>query len=174
MHQVSRVKNKLQLFSNHLLMLIGSHAAVGHNIDNSIPLSVFPIATDKFCICLCGLPGRGKTRIARRLANYLSFFHAIPVGLYNIAEYRRRMCGALKDADWFDISNLEAKKLREEVNKAALKDALVFLQNHENGLVMLDSTNPTHTRRLNIVREVIAIILSHVECIITSYDYLFR
>ena len=29
----------------------GASAAVGHNIENSIPLSIFPIATDKFCIC---------------------------------------------------------------------------------------------------------------------------
>ena len=48
----------------------GASAAVGHTIDNSIPLSIFPIAADKFAICVCGLPGVGKTHIARRLARY--------------------------------------------------------------------------------------------------------
>jgi hypothetical protein len=45
----------------------GASAAVGHTIENSIPLSIFPIAADKFAICVCGLPGVGKTHIARRL-----------------------------------------------------------------------------------------------------------
>ena len=83
-------------------------ASAHHNIENSIPLSIFPIATDKFCICFCGLPGRGKTHISRRLAKYLSFFHAVSVELFNVSEYRRKVCGALKDADWFDPKNKEA------------------------------------------------------------------
>jgi hypothetical protein len=49
----------------------GAHSAVGHTLDNSIPLSIFPIATDKFCFCFCGLPGRGKTHISRKLARYV-------------------------------------------------------------------------------------------------------
>ena len=76
----------------------GSHAAVGHTIDNSIPLSIFPMSLDKLLICFCGLPGRGKTHISRRLARYLTFFHAIPVEVFNVAEYRREYYGALKDA----------------------------------------------------------------------------
>ena len=84
-------------------------ASVGHDvIENSIPLSIFPIATDKFCICFCGLPGRGKTHISRRLAKYLSFFHAVSVELFNVSEYRRKVCGALKDAEWFNPKNKEA------------------------------------------------------------------
>jgi hypothetical protein len=46
----------------------GASAAVGHTIENSIPLSIFPIATDRFCFAFCGLPGRGKTHISRRTA----------------------------------------------------------------------------------------------------------
>ena len=49
----------------------GSNAAFGHTLENSIPLSIFPIQADKFAICFCGLPGRGKTFISRRLARYL-------------------------------------------------------------------------------------------------------
>jgi hypothetical protein len=87
----------------------GASAAVGHKIENSIPLSIFPIATDKFCICFCGLPGRGKTHISRRLAKYLTFFHAANVELYNVSQYRRKTCGAVQDADWFDSRNTEAR-----------------------------------------------------------------
>ena len=63
----------------------GSHS---HNTDSSIPLSIFPISMDKFVICFAGLPGRGKTHTARRLARYLEFFHACPVKMFNFNEYR--------------------------------------------------------------------------------------
>jgi hypothetical protein len=76
----------------------GASAAVGHNIENSIPLSIFPIAMDKIAICFCGLPGRGKTHISRRLARYLEFFHAAPVGVFNVSEYRRKLYGCMKGA----------------------------------------------------------------------------
>eukprot|EP01039_Chlorochromonas_danica_P002541 gene2541-2782_t len=125
----------------------GAAAAVGHVLENSIPLSIFPISQDKFCFCFCGLPGRGKTHISGRLAKYVSFFHAVPVKVFNVAEYRQRMCGGLKDAEWFDPNNVEAKALRDECNKAAIHDMINFLNEHTNGIVILDSTNPTHYRR---------------------------
>jgi 6-phosphofructo-2-kinase len=87
----------------------GAHAAVGHTIENSFPLSIFPITTDKFCIVFCGLPGRGKTHISRRLARYLSFFHAVPVELFNVSEYRRKICPGMKHADWFDPTHSEGR-----------------------------------------------------------------
>lgn len=40
--------------------IIGAAAAIGHTLENSIPLSIFPIATDKFAICFCGLPGESQ------------------------------------------------------------------------------------------------------------------
>lgn len=49
----------------------GAYAAQGHVVENSIPLSIFPIATDKFCFVFCGLPGRGKTHIANRLKRFV-------------------------------------------------------------------------------------------------------
>eukprot|EP01036_Dinobryon_divergens_P025474 gene25473-34025_t len=129
----------------------GASAAVGHHLENSIPLSIFPIAADKLCICFCGLPGRGKTHIARRLGRYLSFFHALPLEVYNVSEYRRKRCGALKDAEWYDPNHPEGRKIREEVNKAAIKDMVAFLDSKPNGIAILDSTNPTHERRMNLV-----------------------
>jgi hypothetical protein len=48
----------------------GAKAAVGHVLDNGIPLSIFPISASKLLICICGLPARGKTHISRRVARY--------------------------------------------------------------------------------------------------------
>jgi len=131
----------------------GASAAIGHTVENSIPLSIFPISTDKVCICFCGLPGRGKTHISRRLARYLSFFHAFPVGVYNISEYRRKICGQLRDAEWFDPNHVEGSKLRATCNAMALSDMTEFLNLHENGVAVLDSTNPTHERRAKLLKE---------------------
>ncbi|RYY83825.1 hypothetical protein EON63_10445 [archaeon] len=66
------------------------------------------------------IPGRGKTHISRRLGQYLSFFHAIPVKVFNVAEYRKSMCGGLKDAEWFDCHNAEAMALRDKCNKVTV------------------------------------------------------
>lgn len=129
----------------------GASAAVGHTIANSIPLSIFPIATDKFCICFCGLPGRGKTHISRRLARYLSFFHAVPVELFNVREYRRKTCSSFRAADWFHPDNLESKELREKYNTMAITDMVIFLNLNSNGVGIFDATNATHEQRARLV-----------------------
>ena len=126
----------------------GASAAIGHIVENSIPLSIFPVAIDKHCIIFVGMPGRGKTHIARRLMRYLDFFHAIPVQVFHISDYRRRMCGALKDSTWFDSSNAEAVAARNLCSLAALDDMTEFMNSNSQAVGILDSTCSTHTRRL--------------------------
>jgi broad specificity phosphatase PhoE len=128
----------------------GSAAAQGHSLGNSIPLSIFPIATDKFCFAFCGLPGRGKTHIARRLARYLEFFWSVPVGVFNVAEYRRNKHGSVRDFAWFDRSNQDSLRIRDECNELALADLKDFLDKHPNGVAILDSTNSTCVRRKRV------------------------
>jgi len=117
-------------------------------------LSIFPIATDKFCFCFCGLPGRGKTHIANRLKRYLSFFHAMPVEVFNVSEYRRKLYGAVKDAEWFDHLNEATMEMRTNCNIKAIADMEAFLKEHENGVVIFDSTNDTFDRRYNLLNKV--------------------
>jgi hypothetical protein len=139
----------------HLLLryffVLGSAAAIGHTLENSIPLSIFPVAPDKFVICFCGLPGRGKTHISRRLGRYLEFFHAIPIQMFHAADYRRRLCGALKDSDWFDPENEEAKRYRLEAAKEAIKDMTLFMSQNSNGVAIIDGINETHAKRQALV-----------------------
>jgi 6-phosphofructo-2-kinase len=99
--------------------------------------------------------GRGKTHISRRLGRYLSFFHAVPVEVYHVADYRRRICGALKDAEWFDPANEEASHLRDDCQTAAINDMIQFLNLHSNGVAILDSTNSTLDRRSRLVNMVL-------------------
>jgi tRNA uridine 5-carbamoylmethylation protein Kti12 len=123
-------------------------------LENSIPLSIFPIQADRFCFCFCGLPARGKTHIARRLAKYLTFFHAVPVEIFNSAEYRRRLCHSVSDLDWFDPTNAEAQEQREQCHRTIVEDMIVFLKKHPNGIAIMDSINPTHERRKHILTNV--------------------
>lgn len=139
---------------------VGASAAVGHIVENSIPLSIFPIATDKFVFAFCGLPGRGKTHISRRIARYLEFFHAVPVRVFNTAEYRQRYFRGLKDAEWFDPTNEEGLAMRNECNQMAIRDMIAFLGDLSLGVAIFDTTNPTHERRKNMKHEVSSILCS--------------
>ena len=134
--------------------------------DSSIPLSIFPIHPDRICICFCGLPGRGKTHISRRLGRYLSFFLAINVKIFNVGEYRRNMFGAVKNADWFDMQNEEGLRMREEANAEALRDMINFLKEgstnsnslSSTSLAIMDATNSTHVQRASIHQAVLSMI----------------
>ncbi len=151
---------KFYIASNNL----GAAAAVGHTLENSIPLSIFPVATDKFCICFCGIPGRGKTHISRRLGRYLEFFHAIPVHVYHVADYRRKLHGALPDAEFFDPDNSRAAHWREEASHAAIHDMTMFLNEHTNGVAILDMINENHFKRQSVMDSVRKMIFEIYSC----------
>jgi hypothetical protein len=136
----------------------GSSApTIGHSGDNSIPLSIFPIAVDKFCICFCGLPGRGKTHIARRLAKYLSFFHAMPVEMFNVDDYRRQKQlekGLKVENISFDINDPEFVHLNDEARNAAVSSMTTFLNSNTSAVAIYDSTNYCHARRMYLADKV--------------------
>jgi hypothetical protein len=73
------------------------------------------------------------------------------VKVFNVSEYRRSICAGIKDAEWFDNNNIEARTLRDQCNGQALEDMLTFLRENKTGVAILDSTNPTHERRLKLV-----------------------
>lgn len=64
------------------------------------------------------------------------------------------MFGAVSDAEWFDSENVEAQRIRDACNLKILEDMILFLQEHPNGVCILDSTNPTHERRQRLVDRV--------------------
>jgi hypothetical protein len=67
------------------------------------------------------------------LHRYLSFFHAIPVQVFNVTEYRLKFCGAIKDSDWFDQTNEKAQQIRESVNEKIILDIIEFFNTNSNG-----------------------------------------
>jgi hypothetical protein len=51
----TRSSLSLNVPANHIPQAApGSTAAVGHTVENSIPLSIFPISAEKFIVCFCG------------------------------------------------------------------------------------------------------------------------
>ena len=94
---------------------------------------------------MVGLPARGKTFIAQKLKRYLSWLN-ISTQIFNVGDYRRKNCGAELAHSFFDQSNVEANKLREEAAREALVDMESFFA--AGGQVgIYDATNTTIARR---------------------------
>lgn len=73
--------------------------------------------------------------------------------IFDSSEYRRKMCSVI-DSEWFDPQNKEASAARDLVNKAVVDHMVEFLNKHTNGIAIMDSTNPTHKRRINTLKAV--------------------
>ena len=102
----------------------------------------------QLALVMVGLPARGKTHIARRLARYLSWL-GYQTRVFNVGNYRRARLGSQKDQSFFDPDNVEASAARAEVAKAALDDMVAwFADGGEVGIY--DATNSTRSRRAQV------------------------
>src|SRR5581483_1802072 len=94
---------------------------------------------------MVGLPARGKTFIARKIARYLSWLgHRTQV--FNVGSYRRERLGSHQHHSFFDPRNEAAKTARHDVAFAALDDMLAFLRDGGD-VAIYDATNNTRERR---------------------------
>ncbi len=95
---------------------------------------------------MVGLPARGKSFIARKVARYLSWSgHAVRV--FNVGAYRREHLGSRHPHSFFDPENREGDRARSEVARAALGDMLLWLRSPEGQIGIYDATNSTRERR---------------------------
>jgi 6-phosphofructo-2-kinase/fructose-2,6-biphosphatase 2 len=81
------------------------------------------------------------------------------VKIFNVGEYRRRMFGSCKNAEWFDRENEEGLRMREECNTAAIDDMVQFFTETSSGvstssLAIFDATNATRVQRAKILQKV--------------------
>ncbi|KAJ3105011.1 Fructose-2,6-bisphosphatase [Phlyctochytrium planicorne] len=110
--------------------------AFGASSDNEFPelndptVTASSLPTAKLAVVMVGLPARGKTYIARKLARYLNWL-GHPAQLFNVGNYRREMAGATKDQSFFDPTNEENAKLRQTIADAALEDMLAWFRERE-------------------------------------------
>jgi len=102
-------------------------------VDNPTPQIIPPpvetgAVGEKHVIVMGGLPARGKTHMARRLARYLAFFHGARTKVFNVGEYRRRhMKVSQCNSDFFDHKVEKNKQLRASFAKMAMDDMIHFL-----------------------------------------------
>jgi broad specificity phosphatase PhoE/predicted kinase len=102
--------------------------------------------TPQFALVMVGLPARGKSYIARRLARYLRWLgHETKV--FNVGEYRRDLLGSKKSHDFFDPKNTSAVVARLDIAKRAVDDLMRFYSEENGQIGIYDATNTTRERR---------------------------
>lgn len=99
----------------------------------------------KHALVLVGLPARGKTFVARKIARYLSWL-GYRTRTFNVGEYRRSIAGARQPAAFFDPGNAEQRELRERIAMRALDDLVSFLVDGGD-VAIYDATNTERSRR---------------------------
>lgn len=105
--------------------------------------------SDKLAVAMVGLPARGKTYVARKIACYLAWL-GYRTRTFNVGEYRRAIAGAKRPAAFFDPNDAQNWRLRESIAMRALDDMFAWLK--EGGIAILDATNTERARREIIQR----------------------
>jgi len=96
-------------------------------------------------LAMVGLPARGKTYIARKVARYLNWL-GHPTRVFNVGSYRRQYLGSHQPHDFFDPDNAEGKAALLGMATSALDDMLSWLQ-IGGEVAIYDATNSTRARR---------------------------
>jgi broad specificity phosphatase PhoE len=99
----------------------------------------------KLVLAMVGLPARGKSYTAQKLARYLSWL-GYSTRLFNLGEMRRATLGAHQPASFFDPLNQEGQAALHALADSAL-DQLTQWLGRGAGIAVLDGTNSTRARR---------------------------
>jgi adenylylsulfate kinase-like enzyme len=84
---------------------------------------------EKIIIAMVGLPARGKSYIARKVARYLSWT-GLKAKVFNIGMYRRQKVGIECDSTFFDPNNKEAIKARDNCAIEAINDLINYIKSN--------------------------------------------
>ncbi len=99
----------------------------------------------KHVIAMVGLPARGKSFTARKLAGYLSWL-GYPTEVFNVGARRRTQLGPGQSHEFFDPANASAVAQRRALADAVLDDALAYLRG-PGRVAIYDATNTTRAQR---------------------------
>lgn len=103
------------------------------------------MANGKIAFAMVGLPARGKTYMARKIARYLAWLgHETRV--FNVGSYRRNRIGARQTHEFFDPENPSGAEARRQLALAALDDMLGWLR-AGGEVAIYDATNSSRARR---------------------------
>ncbi|KAJ3415760.1 Fructose-2,6-bisphosphatase [Chytridiales sp. JEL 0842] len=90
------------------------------------PLGGFP-PTANLCVAMVGLPARGKTYVARKVARYLNWL-GHKAQIFNVGNYRRNIAGAAQQHSFFDPNHEENNRIRQEIADSALEDMAAWFK----------------------------------------------
>eukprot|EP00580_Thalassiosira_gravida_P016232 CAMPEP_0201662248 /NCGR_PEP_ID=MMETSP0494-20130426/4398_1 /ASSEMBLY_ACC=CAM_ASM_000839 /TAXON_ID=420259 /ORGANISM="Thalassiosira gravida, Strain GMp14c1" /LENGTH=620 /DNA_ID=CAMNT_0048140571 /DNA_START=226 /DNA_END=2089 /DNA_ORIENTATION=+ len=108
-----------------------------------------PKKDERLVIVLVGLPGRGKSFIARKLQNFVTW-RGSECRVFNVGKYRRQAADGACAADFFDSKNSAAAEMRQQAASLAMDDMLKWLDKEEwSGT----TTHPAVTPTTNGVRK---------------------
>jgi broad specificity phosphatase PhoE len=99
----------------------------------------------KLVIGMVGLPARGKTHIARKVANYFSWI-GYAARHFEVAALRREKLGAVESQKFFDPTNKMGSEARAQFRGAALDSIISWLQ-EEGQVAIYDTSNATLEQR---------------------------
>ena len=99
----------------------------------------------KLALVMVGLPARGKTYTARKIARFLSW-RGIRTQVFNVGNYRRNLSGAKVPHLFFDPKNGSGMEARRQAAQAGLEDMLDWFA-AEGEVGIYDATNSTRRRR---------------------------
>lgn len=97
---------------------------------------------------MVGLPARGKSFIALRLARYCEWV-GIPTRIFNVGNHRRNTETSIQDSKYFDPDNPGAVSRRDELAFEVIDSLVVWLMGRTDELVVHDSS-PTKRRHIDV------------------------
>lgn len=120
--------------------------------------------TRKLYVAMVGLPGRGKSTIAKRIRDGLEA-EGIKARIFNNGDMRRQLMGPdSTDADFFDPANSFGREARELICRRNLEAAKSWLM-HGGDVAILDATNVSRERRKLIEHNLTNHPVLFIECV---------
>jgi broad specificity phosphatase PhoE/predicted kinase len=126
---------------------------------------------DKLLIVMMGLPARGKSTMARKIARTLEL-DEVPVRVFNNGELRRQLLGeGSSSAEFFSAENEKGVASREEIARMNMERALKFLAD-SGRVAIIDASNVSRKRRRFIEKMFANFPLLFIECVNTDAEAL--
>jgi broad specificity phosphatase PhoE/predicted kinase len=125
----------------------------------------------KLVLAMVGLPARGKSTMARKIAQSFQM-DGLRVKVFNNGELRRRLTGPeTSHPDFFSPSNLQAVELRERLARTNLELAGRYLEG-EGDVAIVDAANVTVSRRRMIQEFFKEKVVLFLECVNSDREVL--
>lgn len=126
-------------------------------------------------VIFVGLPARGKSLLARRLARYFNICSE-QAKVFDVTEYRRKLLFPYASHEMFRADNIEALRVRQQSVRDAMNDAAQWLRDGHS-IAILDGPNVTKAQRqevYDLIVEQLNFRVMFIECVCENKEMLER